>query len=677
MSLLKEYLKRDLVIKDLGKMIMNRKLKYRSLVAIYLVLLWIIVGNAMADGIAEANATEKKLKEKIERKAEAAEELKEKKEAAEKAKRERIAEAKRKAAAEAKAEGEMLIEQLDLPADTTPRLTMKELRISGNTLISTDELLKDVPLVYNASDKPLKQAESTYLYDFRSLRDVILIPGQPRQVSARTIEGFTQYLLSIYQRYNYAGIYVYVPAETISENQLQDDVLSIEVIEAAVSSVNVRLYEPNQVEVEKGYMRKSAILDWSPVKVGEVPNQKALDEFVNLLNLNPDRYVSAMVSRGVTPRSLSVEYDIYEANPWHWFIQVDNAGTKDRQWTPRIGLINTNLLGIDDTFTAVYQAPWDSGIDENYSIYGSYDFPLMGPRLRLNAYAGYSQFDVSPESGPTDFIGNGDFYGGILRYNVLQTDGWFFDIKGMLEHTRSKVTPTLFPLSTLGTDVKFWLWGWGLEAHRSDDMTRSSVGFDRWESWGGESGGQEFRNARTAAKSDFSIYSFYANHSQYLDPNKVGRLSGTFRWIGSNERLVPAKMTSFGGMYSVRGYDEYEVIADGGILASAQYEHDLVRQQQAKEGSRLQTQTGKRPFLRKLAPLAFFDYGRSTIKHPNPGGAALGEARHEELMSVGCGVVVELGDNFHGGVYYGYPLIDTPDTRTGKGRVNVSFMMRW
>lgn len=48
-----------------------------------------------------------------------------------------------------------------------------------------------------------------------------------------------------------------------------------------------------------------------------------------------------------------------------------------------------------------------------------------------------------------------------------------------------------------------------------------------------------------------------------------------------------------------------------------------------------------------------------------------------KMMSVGCGVVVELGDNFHGGVYYGYPLIDTPDTRTGKGRVNVSLMMRW
>lgn len=53
-------------------------------------------------------------------------------------------------------EGE--VEQLNLLEDTTARFTVKELRISGNTLISTDELLKTMPLVYNASNKPLHQA---------------------------------------------------------------------------------------------------------------------------------------------------------------------------------------------------------------------------------------------------------------------------------------------------------------------------------------------------------------------------------------------------------------------------------------------------------------------------------------------------------------------------------------
>jgi len=51
-------------------------------------------------------------------------------------------------------------------------------------------------------------------------------------------------------------------------------------------------------------------------------NRKKLDDFVNLLNLNPDRYVSTVVGKGEEPNTLGVNYGIYEANPWHYFIQV-------------------------------------------------------------------------------------------------------------------------------------------------------------------------------------------------------------------------------------------------------------------------------------------------------------------------------------------------------------------
>jgi hemolysin activation/secretion protein len=103
------------------------------------------------------------------------------------------------------------------------------------------------------------------------------------------------------------------------------------------------------------------------------------------LNLNPDRYVSAVISRGDDPNSLAVEYRVYEANPWHFFVQADNSGTEDIQWAPRFGVVNTNLLGFDDKLTAVYQTPLDSDMGDQYAVYGSYDFPIWGPKLRLNS----------------------------------------------------------------------------------------------------------------------------------------------------------------------------------------------------------------------------------------------------------------------------------------------------
>ncbi|MCJ7692257.1 MAG: hypothetical protein MUO22_02425 [Sedimentisphaerales bacterium] len=572
--------------------------------------------------------------------------------------------------------GARQLKQLRLIEDTSPRLTASEIHFSGNILVTTAELLENMPLVYNASDMPLEEADGNYLYNFSVISEIILEPGAAREVSTRNIQGLTQYVLSAYQQHNYAGIYVYVPAAAVEAGRLQGAVLPIEVLEAPVTDVTVRSYDPNQSEVEKGYLRQSAVMEWSPVQPGQVANQKELDDFVNLLNLNPDRYVSAVVSKGAEPRSLAVAYDIYEANPWHYFAQIDNSGTRDRQWTPRVGVINTNLFGIDDTFMAIYQAPPESDWDENYSIYGSYDFPLMGPKLRLKLYGGYSQYDVSPESGTINFIGNGDFYGGILRYNLMQFDGWFFDIKGTLEHVRSKVTPSIFP-GFLGSDVRFWLWGYGAELHRSDDISNTSVSFDRVESWGGESNATEFNLARLGggAKSDFSVYRFSAAHSQYLDPNEIQRISGSFRWIGSNERLVPAQMTTFGGMYTVRGYDEYEVVADGGILASAQYEFDTIKYEESQQAVQQEEEiaaTKDKFEVKKLAPLVFFDYGRAKVLHPTST-----ERGHTEMFSVGTGLLLELGENLSGAVYYGYPLRPTDNTHTSKGRVNAGFLLRW
>jgi len=577
-------------------------------------------------------------------------------------------------------------QEVTVPQDNSPKMTVQRVQFSGNILVTTAEIIDEMPLIWSASGLPLSQTKSEDLYDLRVINEIILDPGAVRQVSARTIRGLTTYVLSLYQEHNYAGIYVYVPRSAmVGTNQLKDDVLLIEVLEAPVTTVAVRSYDADQNIKEKGYLRQSAVQKWSPVSVGSVANEKELNDFVNLLNLNPDRYVLATVKKGAQPNTLAVDYDIYEANPWHWFIQLDNSGTRDRQWTPRVGLINTNLLGIDDTFAVVYQAPWDSEIDEQWSLFGSYDIPIAGPKLRFQVYAGYSQYDINPDSGPFNFIGNGNFVGGILRYNALQTDaatpllggGWFFDVKGMVEYDRSKVTPSLFPQS-LASDVRFWMWGWGLELHRRTDMSSSQVGFDYWQSGMGQSDASDFARARTAATTDFSIYDFSARHGQYLDPNKVHRLSGTFRWVGTNDRLVPAKMTSFGGMYTVRGYDEYEIVADGGILASAQYEYDLVAADEAtmtaEEKAQMQQQE-KDPYeIKKVAPLCFFDYGRTTINGVVP---TIGESKHTELMSAGIGALLEIGDNFSGAVYYGYPLRATDDTREGKGRVNASFMLRW
>jgi len=572
------------------------------------------------------------------------------------------------------AEAARTSEEMNLPVDTTTRLIVRELRISGNTLISTGELLQNVPAVYNASGQPLSQAESQYLYDLRTIQEIVSAPGQPREVSLRTIQGLTQYILSVYQAKDYSGIYVYVPEGAITDdNKLVDEILPINILEAPVSEVRIKYYDAERNEIEEGYLRRSVLEDWSPIERDKVASQKKLDYLVNLLNLNPDRHVSAVVSRGAEPNTLAIQYDVYEVSPWHFFLQADNSGTDEREWAPRAGIINTNLLGFDDRLTTLYQAALDS-MNENYSLFGSYDFPIMDPRLRMNVYGGYSEFDISPESGLIDFLGSGTFYGAILRYNIYQEQNWFFDVTGSWSEEESDITPSLFP-EFFASKVRMQLWGVGANIYHRDDMSNTSLTFNRVQNSGGSDQDAfwdpvTFTGARTDAERDFAIFTFVANHSQYMDQDKVDQLRGTFRWIEPTERLVPAKMTSFGGMYSVRGYDEYEIVADGGILASVQYEYDLVRHSQTVESG---TKTSKYiESIKKLAPLAFFDYGRTKVESPVPG-----EKGNQSLYSIGVGLAFDVGNNFSGALYYGYPLEETDDTNEGKGRLSASALLRW
>lgn len=585
-----------------------------------------------------------------------------------KAELERVLEKLRK-----KAEDKTSLVGLTFPEDTSQRFLVKELRISGNDLISTAELLEELPFAYKISEQ-IDDTAVEQVYDFRVLHDVILAPGQEREVSLKTIQGLTKYVLSIYQEEGYAGIYVYIPVEAVEgTDKLVDKILPIEVLEGKIAEIAVERYDFDRQEVEKGFLKESALKSWSPVKEGEVIQKNKVDDFVKLLNLNPDRYVSAVISRSADPNALNLTYDVYEANPWHWYLQVDNSGTKERQWSPRIGLTNTNFTGIDDRFSAMYQAPWDSGINDNYALFGSYDFPLFTPRLRLNFYGGHSEFDVTPQGGPFHFLGRGSFYGSILNYNVFQMDNWFVDVTGSLSQENSKVTPTL----GLASDVDMDLWGIGVNIHRSDDMSNTSLIFNRIESMGGSSK-DEFDDARKNADPDFTIYNFGATHSQYLETSKVNRVSASFRLITSDERLVPAKMTTFGGFYSVRGYEEDELVADGGILMSGQYEFDLVKHSESlenreakSEASSEETQDNK-PWLRKLAPLAFIDFGRAKRKNP-----LASEWGTRELCSLGVGMIAELGDNFSAGIYYGWPLRGTEETDKGDGRLNFSCVYRF
>ena len=568
---------------------------------------------------------------------------------------------------------------LSLPEDDTPKYLVRAVEITGNTLLSARDLWGDLPVLCVKTGKdPNAPPEA---YDFRVLKDVLQAPGAVRQVSTRTIKGFTEYLVARYHERGYAGIYVYVSAKAIQAEdasatgarRLENDLLPVRIIEGKIASVEMRHYDASGNKKETGRLKDSLVATWSPAQPGSEIRTKPLDDFVRLLNENPDRYVRHSVSTGKEPNSLDLTYSLYEANPWHPYVQIDNSGTDQRQWSPRLGFFNTNLTGRDDRASVMYQVNVTDPL-ENYAAFGSYGIPFLTPRLRLSAFGGYSEFDITPDAtgGLVSFLGAGSFFGGNLRYNVTQWRGWFLDLTGSASAENSRIHSEL----GIDSDVDMRLLGLGFEIHRAEGLSGTSVAFERLENVGGSSA-EEFAEARTGAARHFAKYSIVATHTRYLDEAKRNHLGGSFRSIFSNDRLVPAKMTTFGGLYSVRGYPEDVLVADGGFLASLEYRRLLVGDLGGAEPGKDSPKKKGKPI--GISLLGFTDYGRAQIKDPLPG-----EIGAQDLWGIGLGTLITRGQNFEARIYYGWALreiVRPSDGRLladeGDGAWNFSFLYRW
>ena len=162
-------------------------------------------------------------------------------------------------------------------------------------------------------------------------------------------------------------------------------------------------------------------------------------------------------------------------------------------------------------------------------------------------------------------------------------------------------------------------------------------------------------------------------HRQFLDPNEVHTVLARFAGVASNERLVPAKMTAFGGLYTVRGYEEDEIVADGGFLASLEYRYDLTQSLYGKGND-----GNKRFPSPDVSLLCFTDYARPEIKDP-----LLGEFDTQTMWGAGLGTLIEVGGSFQAGIYHGWALRETKrgdgGTITGRGDTqwNFNIIYRW
>ncbi len=453
----------------------------------------------------------------------------------------------------------------------TVQFSIQRFEITGNTLISSDELERQVA--------PFIGANKVY-------GDI--------QKALEAVE-------SAYRERGYGAVHVLVP-----EQELTQGVVRFNVMEAKLGKISV---------VGNSHFDEQNILATLPgLRLGTTPNARVLSESVQLANENPARKMDVVLGisgAGDNDDELNARIDVKDEKPWAVYLSSDNTGNKEtgRDRTG-ISLQHANLFNRDQVGTFSYTSSIDR--PQSTRIYSlSYRLPIYAWGDSVDLYYGNSDVASATSAtvaGPLLFSGAGSVYG--LRYNHILPRKGEYSHRFIFGYDRREFDNTC----TLGGQAVCGAGG-------ADITLRPlSVSYSgQNESLGGISnlflslsgnlaGGNhgssaDFEANRLGASPNYSVFRGSLSHTQVVGND--WQLRGAINMQYTRDALVSGEQLGLVGAMAVRGFDERALTSDKGYYGLVEvYTPDLA----ARNG-----------FSGNLRLLGFYDFGQGSFNKIPPG----------------------------------------------------------
>jgi hemolysin activation/secretion protein len=431
------------------------------------------------------------------------------------------------------------------------------------------------------------------------LSEISTLPGHWFAPSA--LRSISAQIASYMNGRGVAGVFVEPDATDVGRAEMTAAIRSPVVVHFIVHvaivrqqrTIEVGEYYPGEDASGNGKINNafdSSILEHSPVQptVKDVMQTGDVDDYLLWLNRQPARQVSAAVDSAEGPDSVSLDYMIDRSKPWAAYAQVSNTGTKEtNQWLERVGLIDYQLTGNDDTLSVDYST---AAFDQENSVNVSYTKPTLFdlPRTTGRLYFGYDSFTASDLGDSVlSFTGQTLSVGGEVTQNVFQDHALFFDVIAGMRYEGIHVDN-----STLDQDGRgnFFMPYYDLHLERSVQIDTITADLTTLGSLSDTN--QTTRDAlgRVAAAQDAVILQGDYEYSLFLEPlfDPHGFQSGrstlanefAFSLKGQysfNQRLIAEQEYTEGGLYTVRGYPQSVTAGDSAWVASAEYRLHIPR----------------------------------------------------------------------------------------------------
>jgi hemolysin activation/secretion protein len=425
-------------------------------------------------------------------------------------------------------------------------------------------------------------------------------PYLGRVVYYSEMETLRSRITDVYRKRGFVAAGAFIPDQTI-----RDGAFVIEVVEGRLTSLSIEA---------AGRLPDDAYRRWLDHRIEDVPNVFTIEETLQILQSEPqvERVEAALVPSGPAGDA-RLQITLLEAVPYELSAGYSNHSNPSiGEHGADLGLVHRNLFGRTDTLSM------DGRVTEGLLLLETgYRLPVHWSGTAIGFDIRVSRAEIIDDAfEDLDITSTSQTYGLILEQPVLRTLGTYANLFVSAEIRRSE-TELRDEAIALGNEAKpkmTILRGGGQIRFRSRDRVLAARGVVSW----GIDALDATDPGGPGADGRFVSGLVQVQGAQRLPfgVQAILRADGQF----SSSRLLPLERFALGGISTVRGYRENELLRDNGVLVTGELRAPLYRRGDGRFD---------------LTGLVFSDVGRGWDRGSR--------SRGETLWSAGLGLQATIG----------------------------------
>jgi len=396
------------------------------------------------------------------------------------------------------------------------------------------------------------------------------------------------------------------------------------VVRVAVSRGKIR-----EIKVEgANWFSESLLREKLRIERGETLRLSELDRAVVWTNSNPYRRLKVHIQPVPETGEADLTIGVVEQRPLRLVASYDNTGNE-------ILGVNRYTAGVNygNAWGREHQVSYQFITSDDPKIFrahnGDYRIPLSWRHV-LAFSASYAE--VNPTFLDDNFTQKGESFTADAKYVIpFAKKRWRGEMSGTVGFKQTNNNLEFGGIPQLGATIEVLTGSLSVAGAREDQRGNwvvSAMLVGSPGKFSSRSTPQIYHESRLGANPQFLFGHFWVQRNTLLAPKVTSMARATAQLASTN--LVPTEQLSYGGLATVRGYEERILTGDSGYSFTHELQYRLPSVEITKRWPKIDT-----------AALVFWDYGRIVVKKP-----LIGQRKSDYLASMGVGIRASISNNF-------------------------------